>query len=60
MPQPSIGRDLGELLYSGSGADYTIAVGDEEIKCHRIVLEARSPVFRGMLGSSMSEVRVRV
>jgi hypothetical protein len=160
VPPPSIGRDLGQLLYSGNGADYTIAVeyaspegggdggggggsslagggggdgptssqmaggagavvrtgaaaaaaaagggggGDEaqasggstggggggrdgaregggggggaaggsgaagggappvmlqeEFKVHRMVLEARSPYFRGLLGSSMAEAR---
>jgi hypothetical protein len=145
VPQPSIGRDLGQLLYSGNGADYTIAVeytapagaegggrpgggdgglaegptssqmaggegavvkttnrsdaprggggggggggaeqaqaqasggstgggggaggsggGDEtvtlqeEFKVHRMILEARSPYFQGLLGSSMAEAR---
>ncbi|GBF94017.1 hypothetical protein Rsub_07285 [Raphidocelis subcapitata] len=134
VPPPSIGRELGQLLYSGAGADYTIVVdatpqgGDEgaeaggggggaaaagggdggggassqlagagagagaaaaprggggeaqgstgsvgpggggggvgggeglrgEFRVHRMILEARSPYFRGLLGSSMAEAR---
>jgi speckle-type POZ protein len=62
MPLPTLGRDLGELFRTGQNADYTIVVqsgeGDqEEIPVHRMLLEARSPFFRGMLESNMAEAQ---
>lgn len=44
---------------AGHNADYSIVVehegSTEEIRVHRLVLEARSPFFRGMLESNMAE-----
>jgi speckle-type POZ protein len=50
------------VLPAGQNADYTIVVqsgeGDqEEIPVHRMLLEARSPFFRGMLESNMAEAQ---
>jgi hypothetical protein len=47
---------------AGQNADYTIVVqsedgGQEEIPVHRMLLEARSPFFRGMLESNMAEAQ---
>lgn len=55
VPPPTLGKDLVDLFYSGSGTDYVIAVADEEIRVHKFVLEARSPVFRALLNSPMQE-----
>lgn len=44
-------------MASGHNTDYTIVVDDEEIKVHRILLEARSPFFKGMLESNMTEAQ---
>ncbi|WIA09235.1 hypothetical protein OEZ85_008643 [Tetradesmus obliquus] len=61
VPPPSIGKDLGELFYSGQNSDYVIVVDQdgeqEEIKVHRMLLESRSPFFRGMLESNMAEAQ---
>lgn len=50
------------VLHTGQNADYTIVVqsdegGEEEIPVHRMLLEARSPFFRGMLESNMAEAQ---
>ncbi len=46
---------------AGQNADYTIVVqgeeGEQEIPVHRMLLEARSPFFRGMLESNMAEAQ---
>jgi speckle-type POZ protein len=46
---------------AGQNSDYTIVVqsddGQEEIPVHRMLLEARSPFFRGMLESNMAEAQ---
>eukprot|EP00882_Tetradesmus_deserticola_P005054 GHRQ01005325.1.p1 GENE.GHRQ01005325.1~~GHRQ01005325.1.p1 ORF type:complete len:483 (+),score=208.75 GHRQ01005325.1:131-1579(+) len=61
VPPPSIGKDLGELFYSGLNSDYVVVVEQdgeqEEIKVHRMLLESRSPFFRGMLESNMAEAQ---
>ncbi|KAK9835467.1 hypothetical protein WJX74_000792 [Apatococcus lobatus] len=55
VPDPSLGRELSQLLESGAGADVTFKVEDEELKAHRIVLTARSPMFAALLNSPMRE-----
>ena len=37
---------MGQMLASGQGADVKFKVEDEELQAHKLVLEARSPVFR--------------
>lgn len=37
------------LLASGEGSDVKFVVGDTSFRVHRLILSARSPVFRGML-----------
>lgn len=41
--------DLAALLASGEGSDVKFVVGDTSFRVHRIILSARSPVFRAML-----------
>lgn len=55
VPPPSMGADLGKLLSSGTGVDYTFIVEEEEMKVHKIILEARSPVFKALLNTPMRE-----
>ena len=43
-----LGQQLGSLLETATLNDVTLAVGNEEIKAHKAVLSARSPVFRAM------------
>lgn len=55
VPPPCLGADLAELYNSGSDSDCTFMVEDEEFKVHKIILEARSPVFRALLNNPMKE-----
>ena len=43
-----LGQQLGSLLETATLSDVTLAVGNEEIKAHKAILSARSPVFRAM------------
>ncbi|XP_043715915.1 BTB/POZ and MATH domain-containing protein 3 [Telopea speciosissima] len=55
MPPSDMGQNLKELLASGIGSDITFEVGEETFKAHKLVLAARSPVFRaqffGLIGN---------
>lgn len=66
VPAPNLGENLEKLLSSGQHSDFTIVVEEdavegegepysEEIKVHKIILEARSPVFAAMLKRDMRE-----
>ena len=48
-------QDLGDLLESGSNSDLVILCQGEEIKAHRTILSARSPIFCVMLQAGMVE-----
>ncbi|KAF8685297.1 hypothetical protein HU200_044064 [Digitaria exilis] len=54
-PSPDLGQNLGELLDSQLGADVEFMVGDEVFMAHRIVLAARSSVFKAELYGQMKE-----
>ena len=41
-----MGRDLKDLLDSDIGCDIVFQVGYENFKAHKLILAARSPVFR--------------
>ena len=43
-----LGQQLGSLLEMATLSDVTLAMGNEEIKAHKAILSARSPVFRAM------------
>ena len=57
MPSPQrtcrddLAKDLGALLHEGTATDATLRIsnGEEVFRAHRILLAARSPVFKGML-----------
>ena len=57
MPSPQrtcrddLAKDLGALLREGTATDATLRIsnGEEVFRAHRILLAARSPVFKGML-----------
>ncbi|XP_078158990.1 BTB/POZ and MATH domain-containing protein 1-like [Carex rostrata] len=46
---------IGQLLESSETADVTFCVENRSFTCHRIVLAARSPVFKAMLFGNMAE-----
>uniref|UniRef100_A0ACD5TRH4 Uncharacterized protein n=1 Tax=Avena sativa TaxID=4498 RepID=A0ACD5TRH4_AVESA len=55
VPPSDIGTHLGRLLDHTDGTDVSFIVDDEEFPAHRVVLAARSPVFRAELFGSMAE-----
>ncbi|KAL6908231.1 hypothetical protein ACP4OV_002401 [Aristida adscensionis] len=55
VPPSNLGRELGALLLTGEGADVIFQVGDVLFKAHRIVLAARSSVFKAELFGPMRE-----
>ncbi|XP_002524218.2 BTB/POZ and MATH domain-containing protein 3 [Ricinus communis] len=46
LPPSDMGQGLKELLESEVGCDIVFQVGDETFKAHKLILAARSPVFR--------------
>uniref|UniRef100_A0A0E0M7U2 BTB domain-containing protein n=1 Tax=Oryza punctata TaxID=4537 RepID=A0A0E0M7U2_ORYPU len=57
VPPSDLHRHLGGLLESMDGADVTFHVAGEEVRAHRYVLAARSPVFKAELFGQMKESR---
>ncbi|XP_030516639.2 BTB/POZ and MATH domain-containing protein 2-like [Rhodamnia argentea] len=63
VPPSSIGQEFGKLLDSGKGADVSFDVDGEVFPAHKLVLAARSPVFRAQLYGPMKDQntkRIRV
>lgn len=46
VPPSDMGQGLKDLLESEIGCDIVFEVGDETFKAHKLILAARSPVFR--------------
>eukprot|EP00928_Gymnodinium_smaydae_P022624 TRINITY_DN18944_c0_g1_i1.p1 TRINITY_DN18944_c0_g1~~TRINITY_DN18944_c0_g1_i1.p1 ORF type:complete len:425 (+),score=49.98 TRINITY_DN18944_c0_g1_i1:74-1276(+) len=56
LGQLALSHDFGELLREGINTDVELRfTGAEPLQAHRLVLAARSPVFRNMLFSGFSE-----
>ncbi|XP_062086215.1 BTB/POZ and MATH domain-containing protein 2-like [Humulus lupulus] len=55
VPPPNIGLHFGQLLESGKGTDVTFDVDGENFSAHKLVLAARSPVFRAQLFGPMKD-----
>uniref|UniRef100_A0A7S0A4F9 BTB domain-containing protein n=1 Tax=Pyrodinium bahamense TaxID=73915 RepID=A0A7S0A4F9_9DINO len=51
----SLAANLAELWKSGWWTDLTLMSGGRELRAHRLILAARSPVFERMLSSKMRE-----
>ncbi|ANM64818.1 BTB-POZ and MATH domain 2 [Arabidopsis thaliana] len=49
VPVSGLGQQFGKLLESGKGADVTFEVDGETFPAHKLVLAARSAVFRAQL-----------
>ena len=48
-------KDMGNLLLDTETSDVVLLCQGEEIRVHKSILNARSPVFRAMLQSPMLE-----
>ena len=55
VPPSNIGEHFGMLLESGKGADVKFEVDGEIFAAHKLVLAARSPVFRAQLFGPMKD-----
>ena len=49
VPPSDINKDFGKILESGKGSDVSFEVDSEVFAAHKLVLAARSPVFRAQL-----------
>ncbi|KAF5738604.1 hypothetical protein HS088_TW13G01505 [Tripterygium wilfordii] len=55
VPPSDIGQHFGELLESGKGTDVKFEVNGEFFAAHKLVLAARSPVFKAQLFGPMKD-----
>ncbi|KAH7862218.1 hypothetical protein Vadar_001569 [Vaccinium darrowii] len=55
VPPSDIGQHFGKLLESGKGTDVNFEVNGEIFNAHKVVLAARSPVFRAQLFGPMKD-----
>ncbi|CAA0832065.1 BTB/POZ and MATH domain-containing protein 2, partial [Striga hermonthica] len=55
VPPSDIGQHFGQLLESGKGTDVNFEVDGETFSAHKLVLAARSPVFRAQLYGPMKD-----
>ncbi|PIA41890.1 hypothetical protein AQUCO_02100015v1, partial [Aquilegia coerulea] len=55
MPPSDMGLNFKEMLESGIGSDIMFEVGEETFRAHKLILAARSPVFKaqffGLIGN---------
>ncbi|KAL6210504.1 hypothetical protein ACLB2K_015736 [Fragaria x ananassa] len=55
VPRSNMGQHFGQLLESGKGTDVNFEVDGETFAAHKLVLAARSPVFRAQLFGPMKD-----
>ncbi|KAH7429968.1 hypothetical protein KP509_09G076000 [Ceratopteris richardii] len=55
VPEPNIGLHFAELLENGLRSDITFEVDGESFAAHKLVLAARSPVFKAQFFGAMRE-----
>ena len=60
VAQLSLKSDFSTLLSSGWHSDVTLRAGGSELKVHKLILAARSPVFKQMFASEMTEASTGV
>ncbi|XP_030534638.1 BTB/POZ and MATH domain-containing protein 3-like [Rhodamnia argentea] len=58
IPPNDMGQGLKALLDSGLGTDINIIVGDKTFKAHKLILAARSPVFRARFFGPMGDSNI--
>ncbi|KAI4365663.1 hypothetical protein MLD38_021628 [Melastoma candidum] len=59
VPPSNIGKDFGMLLESGKSSDVSFEVDGEVFTAHKLVLAARSPVFRAQLCGLMKDINTK-
>ncbi|KAF2287824.1 hypothetical protein P3X46_006065 [Hevea brasiliensis] len=59
VPPSDIGHHFGRILESGRGTDVNFEVDGEVYAAHKVVLAARSPVFRAQLFGPMKDQNTR-
>ncbi|XP_030451254.1 BTB/POZ and MATH domain-containing protein 3-like [Syzygium oleosum] len=59
VPPSDMGRGLNALLDSGLGTDINFVVGDEIFKAHKMILAARSPVFRAQFFGPVGDRNIK-
>lgn len=59
VPPSNIGQQFGQLLESRMGTDVEFEVNGESFAAHKLVLAARSPVFRAQLFGPMKDQNTR-
>lgn len=59
VPPSNVGQQLGMLLESGRGTDVNFEVDGETFAAHKLVLAARSPVFRAQLFGPMKDLNTQ-
>lgn len=55
VPASNFGQSFETMLFCDKFSDVTLIVEDKEIKAHKILLAARSPVFGAMFSNTMKE-----
>ncbi|KAI3409075.1 uncharacterized protein J3R85_019772 [Psidium guajava] len=55
VPPSDMGQDLKALLDSGLGTDIKLVVGDKMFNAHKVILAARSPVFKAQFFSPIGD-----
>ncbi|XP_030534639.1 BTB/POZ and MATH domain-containing protein 3-like [Rhodamnia argentea] len=58
IPPSDMGQDLKALLESGLGTDIEIVVGDETFKAHKLILAARSQVFKAQFFGPIGDLNI--
>jgi speckle-type POZ protein len=59
VPKSNMSQHIGHLLTSGKKTDITFDVDGEMFPAHKVVLAARSPVFRAQLFGPMKDKNMR-
>jgi speckle-type POZ protein len=59
VPQSNMSQHIGHLLTSGKRTDITFEVDGEMFPAHKVVLAARSPVFRAQLFGPMKDKNMK-
>lgn len=55
LPPSDMGQQFGQLLENGEGVDVKFEVNGETFSAHKLILAARSPVFKAQLLGPMKE-----